>query len=183
MEYKRSVEDKNIGPLIRMIMTRCIACTRCVRFTEQIGGEFTLGTSGRGEKTEIGTYIEAMVTNELSANAADLCPVGALTHMPYTFTARPWELKTTLSVDVSDGLGANIELNNRGAELKRVLPMVNEEVNEEWVTDKGRHMFDGLKKQRLSFPMKRKKDGSFAELRWTEALTETGKIISAVKGN
>lgn len=118
------------------------------------------------------------MTNELSANAADLCPVGALTHMPQTFLARPWELKTTLSVDVSDALGANIELNNRAAELLRVLPIVNEEVNEEWVSDKGRHMFDGLKKQRLSFPMRRKPDGTFAELRWTEALSETGKIIS-----
>ncbi len=124
-----------------------------------------------------------MVTNELSANAADLCPVGALTHMPYTFTARPWELKTTYSVDVSDGVGANIELNNRGTELLRILPIVNEDVNEEWVSDKGRHMYEGLKKQRLSFPMRRKKDGTFDELRWTDALKETGKILSSVKGD
>jgi len=104
-EYKRAVEDKYIGPLIKMIMTRCIQCTRCVRFTEQIGGEYTLGTTGRAVTTEIGTYINAMVTNELSANAADLCPVGALTHLPYMFKARPWELKTTYSTDVSDGIG------------------------------------------------------------------------------
>jgi NADH dehydrogenase/NADH:ubiquinone oxidoreductase subunit G len=146
MEYKRGVEDKYIGPMIRMIMTRCIHCTRCVRFTEQVGGEYTLGTTGRGESTTIGTYVSSLLTNELSANAADLCPVGALTHMPYTFTARPWELKSNYSIDVSDGMGANIEIHNRGTEVMRVLPRVNEEVNEEWVSDKGRHMFDGLKR-------------------------------------
>ena len=138
MEYKRSVEDKYIGPLIKMIMTRCIACTRCVRFTEQIGGEFTLGTTARGEGTQITTFIENLVSNELSANAADLCPVGALTHLPQSFKMRPWELKTTYSIDVSDAFGANVEMNTRGAELLRVLPRVNEEVNEEWVSDKGR---------------------------------------------
>lgn len=182
MEYKRGVEDKYIGPLIKMIMTRCIHCTRCVRFTEQIGGEQTLGTTGRGEGTSIGTYISSMVTNELSANAADLCPVGALTHMPYTFSARPWELKTTYSIDVSDGIGANIEINNRGTEVMRILPRVNEAVNEEWVSDKGRHQFDGLKKQRLSFPMKRNDEGGFDELRWDEALVEARVQIDKVSG-
>lgn len=166
-----------------MIMTRCIHCTRCVRFTEQIGGEYTLGTTGRAESTEIGTYVSAMVTNELSSNAADLCPVGALTHLPYQFKARPWELKSTYSTDVSDGLGQNIEINNRGTEVLRVLPRVNEEVNEEWITDKARHMFDGLKKQRLSYPMKRSEDGTFEELRWTEALHETSKVFEGVNGD
>ena len=181
-EYKRGVEDKYIGPMIRMIMTRCIHCTRCVRFTEQIGGESTLGTTGRGETTTIGTYVEQLLTNELSANAADLCPVGALTHMPYTFTARPWELKSNPSIDVSDGMGANTEVYNRGVEVMRVLPRVHEEINEEWVSDKGRWMFDGLKKQRLSFPMLRTKDG-FKELRWNEALTEARKQFENVEGH
>lgn len=182
-EYKLAVEDKYIGPLIKMIMTRCIACTRCVRFTEQIGGEFTLGTTARGESTEISTYVDAMVTNELSANAADLCPVGALTHMPYTFKARPWELKANYSIDVSDSIGANIEVYNRGTEMLRILPRVNEDVNEEWVSDKGRHMFDGLKRQRLSYPMRRNKDGQFDELRWEEALAEVANAFEGVSGD
>lgn len=190
MEYKRAVEDKYIGPLIRMVMNRCIQCTRCIRFTEQIGGEHTLGTTGRGTHTEIGTYIENLVTNELSANAADLCPVGALTHMPYTFIARPWELKTTYSIDVLDAVGSNIEVNNRGGEVMRILPRVNEEVNLEWLSDKSRHAFDGLKKQRLSFPILRTRDGEIKELRWQEAmqiLTEqfekvTGDEIAGIVG-
>ncbi len=177
------MEDKQIGPLIKMVMTRCIHCTRCVRFTEQIGGEFTLGMTGRAATAEIGTYVSKLLTHELSANAADLCPVGALTHLPYAFKARPWELKTTNSVDVSDSLGANIEINARGTEVLRILPRVNEEVNEEWVTDKGRHMFDGLKKQRLSFPMSRNADGDFDELRWEEALAATAKVFEGVRGD
>ena len=110
MEYKRAVEDKNIGPLIKTSMTRCIHCTRCVRFTEQIAGEFTLGQVGRGKTNEISTYIENMVTNELSGNVVDLCPVGALNNLPYSFTARPWELKSNYSIDVMDGLGSSIDV-------------------------------------------------------------------------
>jgi NADH dehydrogenase (ubiquinone) Fe-S protein 1 len=170
MEYKRAVEDKYLGPLIKTTMNRCIHCTRCIRFTEQIAGEHTLGTTGRGGHTEIGTYIETLVTNELSANAVDLWPVGALTHLPYAFIARPWELKTTYSTDVMDGLGSNIEINSRGGEVMRVLPRVNEEVNQEWISDKSRHAFDGLKKQRLSFPLYRTKEGEIKELRWEEAM-------------
>ena len=133
--------------------------------------------------TEIGTYVETLVSNELSANAADLCPVGALTHMPYTFTARPWELKTTYSVDVTDGLGQNIEINNRGSEVMRILPRVNEEVNEEWVSDKARQAFDGLKKQRLSFPMMKDENGDYKELKWNEALAEVRSAIDKVNGD
>jgi len=127
-------------------MTRCIHCTRCVRFTEQITGEFTLGQVGRGKINEISTYIEGMVTNELSGNVVDLCPVGALNNLPYSFQARPWELKSTYSIDVMDALGSNIDCHTRGSDLLRILPRVNEEVNEEWISDKARHAFDGLKK-------------------------------------
>lgn len=182
-EYKRAVEDKYIGPLVRMIMNRCIHCTRCIRFTEQIGGEHTLGTTGRGVHTEIGTYIENLVTNELSANVADLCPVGALTHLPQTFIARPWELKSTYSIDVLDGLGSNIEVNNRGGEVMRILPRVNEEINQEWISDKTRHAFDGLKKQRLSFPIQRTATGEIKELRWEEAMMLITEQFEKVKGN
>ena len=169
-EYKRAVEDKYFGPIIRTVMNRCIHCTRCVRFTEQIAGEHTIGTTGRGKNMEISAYIEALVTNELSANAVDLCPVGALTHLPYTFIARPWELKTTYSIDVLDGLGSAIEVNNRGGEVMRILPRVNEEINQEWISDKTRHAFDGLKKQRLSFPTQRTADGDIKELKWEEVM-------------
>ena len=182
-EYKRAVEDKYLGPLIRTVMNRCIHCTRCVRFTEQIGGEHTLGTTGRAEYTEIGTYIEALVTNELSANAVDLCPVGALTHMPYTFIARPWELKSTYSIDVLDGMGSNIEVNNRGGEVMRILPRTNEDVNQEWISDKTRHAFDGLKKQRLSFPIHRTSEGEVKELRWEEAMLLLAEQFEKVTGD
>jgi NADH dehydrogenase/NADH:ubiquinone oxidoreductase subunit G len=169
-EFKRGVEDKYLGPLIKTVMTRCIHCTRCIRFTEQIAGEHTLGTTGRGTHTEIGTYIEALVTNELSGNAVDLCPVGALTHLPYTFTARPWELKSTYSLDVLDGIGSAIEVNSRGSEVMRILPRVHEEINLEWISDKARHAWDGLKKQRLSFPILRTREGEVKELRWEETM-------------
>jgi len=165
-EFKRAVEDKNIGPLIKTSMSRCIHCTRCVRFNEQIVGEFTLGQVGRGKINEISTYVEKMVTNELSGNVVDLCPVGALNNLPYSFQARPWELKSTYTTDVMDPLGSNIDAHTRGSDLLRILPRVNEEVNEEWISDKTRHAFDGLKKQRLTVPMSRKDDGSFAELTW-----------------
>lgn len=145
-EYKRAVEDKYYGPLIKTSMSRCIHCTRCVRFTEQVTGEFTLGQVGRGKVNEISTYVESMVTNELSGNVVDLCPVGALNNLPYSFQARPWELKSTYTIDVMDTLGSNIDVHNRGSDLLRILPRVNEEINEEWISDKSRHAFDGLKK-------------------------------------
>jgi NADH dehydrogenase (ubiquinone) Fe-S protein 1 len=192
-EYKRAVEDKNIGPLIKTSMTRCIHCTRCVRFTEQIAGEFSLGQVGRGTVNEISTYVEGMVTNELSGNVVDLCPVGALNNLPYSFQARPWELKSTYTIDVMDGLGSNIDAHTRGSDLLRVLPRVNEEVNEEWISDKSRHAFDGLKKQRLTIPLARKvsnehsnlykEDGSFAELTWEEAIKLAAEKLSSASGD
>ena len=182
-EYKRAVEDKNIGPLIKTSMTRCIHCTRCVRFTEQIAGEFTLGQVGRGKINEISTYVESMITNELSGNVVDLCPVGALNNLPYSFQARPWELKSTYTIDAMDGLGANIDAHTRGSDLLRILPRVNEEVNEEWISDKSRHAFDGLKKQRLTVPMLRKEDGSFAELTWEEAIKIAAEKLGSTPGD
>jgi NADH dehydrogenase/NADH:ubiquinone oxidoreductase subunit G len=146
MEYKRAVEDKNFGPLIKTSMTRCIHCTRCIRFTELIAGEFVLGQAGRGKATEIGAYVESVITNELSGNVVDLCPVGALNNLPYSFKARPWELKSNYSVDVMDAVGASIDIHTRGSDVLRILPRVNEEVNEEWISDKTRHAFDGLSK-------------------------------------
>lgn len=165
-EYKRAVENKQLGPLIKTSMTRCIHCTRCVRFTELIAGEYTLGQVMRGKANEISTYIEKVVTNELSGNVVDLCPVGALNNLPYSFQARPWELKSNYTIDAMDAMGANIDAHTRGADLLRILPRINEEVNEEWISDKSRHAFDGLKKQRLAVPMSRKPDGTYAELNW-----------------
>jgi len=164
-------------------MTRCIHCTRCVRFTEQIAGEFTLGQVGRGKVNEISTYVESMVTNELSGNVVDLCPVGALNNLPYSFQARPWELKSTYSIDVMDALGSNTDLHTRGSDLLRVLPRVNEEVNEEWISDKARHAFDGLKKQRLTVPLQRKANGSFEEMTWEEALNLAASKLTSVDGS
>lgn len=182
-EYKRAVEDKNIGPLIKTSMTRCIHCTRCVRFTEQIAGEFSLGQVGRGKINEISTYVESMVTNELSGNVVDLCPVGALNNLPYSFQARPWELKSTYTTDVMDPLGSNIDAHTRGSDLLRILPRVNEEVNEEWISDKSRHAFDGLKKQRLTMPMQRKEDGTFGELTWEEAMRKAAEQMLKASGD
>ena len=183
MEYKRAVEDKQLGPLIKTSMTRCIHCTRCVRFTELIAGEYTLGQVMRGKQNEISTYIEKVVSNELSGNVVDLCPVGALNNLPYSFQARPWELKSNYTVDVMDAMGANIDAHTRGADLLRILPRINEEVNEEWISDKTRHSFDGLKKQRLVVPMSRKDDGSFAELNWQEAMQKAAEKLTSVSGD
>jgi NADH dehydrogenase (ubiquinone) Fe-S protein 1 len=182
MEYKRAVEDKQLGPLIKTSMTRCIHCTRCVRFTELIAGEWTLGQVMRGKQNEITTYIEKVVSNELSGNVVDLCPVGALNNAPYSFQARPWELKSNYSIDVMDAMGANIDAHTRGSDLLRILPRINEEVNEEWISDKSRHAFDGLKKQRLVVPMSRNEDGSFAELTWEEALSTAATKLTGVTG-
>ena len=183
MEYKRAVEDKQLGPLIKTSMTRCIHCTRCVRFTELIAGEYTLGQVMRGKANEISTYIEKVVTNELSGKVVDLCPVGALNNLPYSFQARPWELKSNYTIDAMDAMGANIDAHTRGADLLRILPRINEEVNEEWISDKSRHAFDGLKKQRLAVPMSRKPDGTYAELNWQEAMQKAAEKLTSVTGD
>lgn len=186
-EYKRAVEDKNLGPLISTIMTRCIHCTRCIRFSEEIAGVLDLGTSGRGNSTEIGTYIPKMIDNELSGNLVDLCPVGALTNGPYAFTSRPWELKSVDTVDVMETLGSAIQVDYRGSEIMRILPRVHEEINEEWISDKTRHSFDGLKRQRLTSPLAKvtHPDGKqeFVEQSWEEVLPGISKKLMGVSGD
>jgi len=167
-ENKRAVEDKNIGPLIKTIMTRCIHCTRCVRFMQEVAGVPELGAIGRGEDMEITTYLEHGMTSELSGNVIDLCPVGALTSKPYAFTARPWELTKTESIDVMDALGANIRVDSRGREVMRFIPREHADVNEEWISDKTRFVWDGLRRQRLDRPYVRK-DGTLREVSWSEA--------------
>ncbi len=167
-EYKRGVEDKNCGPLVKTIMTRCIHCTRCVRFATEIAGISDLGTTGRGKKTEIGTYVQKLIRSELSGNIIDLCPVGALTSKPYAFTARSWELKSTESVDLFDSLGSNIIINTKGNEVMRILPKFNENINEEWITDKVRFSYDGLKKQRLSSPFMKNRNDFLEKCNWSQ---------------
>ncbi len=167
-ETKRAVEDKELGPLVKTIMTRCIHCTRCVRFATEIAGVEDLGVTGRGEHMEIGTYIEKALGSELSGNIIDICPVGALTSKPYAFNARSWELIKTESVDVMDAVGSNIRIDSRGREVMRVLPRLNEDVNEEWIADKTRFACDGLRRQRLDTPMVRKA-GRLEAVSWNEA--------------
>ena len=167
-ENKRAVKDKDFGPLIKTQMTRCIHCTRCVRFATEVAGLEELGAIGRGENMEITTTIGQMVTSELSGNIIDLCPVGALTSKPFAFTARPWELRKTESVDVLDAVGSNIRIDARGSEVMRVLPRLNEAVNEEWLSDKSRFACDGLKRQRLDRPYVRE-NGRLREADWDEA--------------
>ncbi|MXP14222.1 NADH-quinone oxidoreductase subunit G [Altererythrobacter confluentis] len=186
-ETKRAVTEKNMGPLIKTIMTRCIHCTRCVRFSEEIAGVDEIGALYRGEDMQITTYLEQAASHELSANVIDLCPVGALTSRPYAFEARPWELKKTLSIDVSDAVGANIRLDSRGREVMRALPRINDDVNEEWLSDKGRYMVDGLTKRRLDKVFMRKR-GKLVEASWDEAFkaiaaAKPGKNIAAVAGD
>src|SRR5213075_1731249 len=151
-ENKRAVRDKDFGPLVATSMNSCIHCTRCIRFLTEIAGVEELGATGRGEAMEITTYVERALGSELSANIVDLCPVGALTAKPYAFVARPWELVKTESVDVQDAVGSAIRVDTRGREVMRILPRVNEEVNEEWISDKTRHVVDGLRVQRLDQP-------------------------------
>ncbi|MDR3374134.1 MAG: NADH-quinone oxidoreductase subunit NuoG [Ancalomicrobiaceae bacterium] len=165
---KRAVEDKDIGPLVKTVMTRCIQCTRCVRFTAEVAGVGDLGLISRGEDVEITTYLETAMASELQGNVVDLCPVGALTSKPYEFTARPWELTKTESIDVMDALGSNIRVDTRGRETLRILPRVNEAVNEEWISDKTRHVVDGLKTQRLDRPYVRV-NGKLRAASWGEA--------------
>ncbi len=149
VESKRAVKDKNLGPLIKTHMTRCIHCTRCVRFAEEVAGIDQIGTIGRGEDTEITTYLENAVDSELSANIIDLCPVGALTSKPYAYIARPWELKKTESIDLMDAVGSNVRFDTKADKIMRVLPIINESINEEWISDKARFAYDGLLSQRL----------------------------------
>ena len=168
LEMKRAVDDKYLGPLVKTEMTRCIHCTRCVRFATEVAGVPELGATGRGETMEITTYVEKALSSELSGNIIDLCPVGALTSKPYAFVARPWELKKTESIDVTDALGSNIRVDARGPEILRVLPRVNEDVNEEWLSDKARFSYDGLLRQRLDKPYVRR-DGKLRSATWEEA--------------
>jgi len=174
---KRAVEDKDVGPLIKTIMTRCIHCTRCIRFASEVAGIDDLGTTGRGSDMQVGTYVEKMFLSELSGNVIDLCPVGALTSKPYAFTARPWETRKTESVDVMDAVGSNIIVSTRTGEVMRVLPRVNEDINEEWISDKARFSYDGLKRQRLVTPMVKGPDGELLAVEWEDALVATAKAL------
>jgi NADH-quinone oxidoreductase subunit G len=189
-ENKRAVKDKYLGPLVKTVMTRCIQCTRCIRFATEIAGVSELGATSRGESMEIGTYVEKALTSELSGNLIDICPVGALTSKPYAFVARPWELKKTDSVDVLDALGTPIRIDARGPEVLRILPRIEDDLNEEWLADKGRFSFDGLKRRRLDKPWVRR-DGKLHAARWEEAFAAIaakmrgleGKRIGAVAGD
>jgi NADH-quinone oxidoreductase subunit G len=178
-EAKRAVEEKYLGPLVKTMMTRCIHCTRCVRFTTEIAGIEELGLISRGEDAEITTFLERGLQSELSANVVDLCPVGALTHRPWAHNARPWELKTTESIDVMDAVGSAIAVDTRGREVMRILPRNNDAVNEEWISDKTRHVADGLRTQRLDRPYMRK-NGRLQPASWDEALAA---VADKLKGN
>jgi NADH-quinone oxidoreductase subunit G len=177
-ENKRAVPDKELGPLVKTSMNRCIHCTRCIRFATEVAGVEELGATGRGESMEVTTYVEHALSTELSGNLVDLCPVGALTSKPYAFEARPWELSKTESVDVMDALGANIRVDTRGAQVMRVLPRLNDDVNEEWISDKTRHALDGLRHQRLDRPYVRR-GGKLVEATWDQAF---GAIEAKLKG-
>ncbi len=177
-ENKRAVEDKDFGPLVKTEMTRCIQCTRCVRFTTEVAGITDMGLTGRGEDVEITTYLDRIITSELQGNIIDLCPVGALTSKPYEFKARPWELRKTETIDVMDAVGSNIRVDVRGREVLRILPRTHEDVNEEWISDKTRFVWDGLRTQRLDQPYVRE----FGKLRpasWEEALSRVAQKMKA----
>ncbi|MGB3797706.1 MAG: NADH-quinone oxidoreductase subunit NuoG [Alteraurantiacibacter sp.] len=186
-ENKRAVTEKFMGPLIKTVMTRCIHCTRCVRFSEEIAGVDEIGALYRGEDMQITTYLEQAAKHELSANVIDLCPVGALTSGPYAYESRPWELKKTLGIDVSDAVGSNIRIDSRGREVLRVLPRVNDDVNEEWISDKARYQVDGLTRRRLDKVWIRK-NGKLSEAGWDEAFktiakATPGENIAAIAGD
>ena len=176
-ENKRAVEDKNMGPLVKTIMTRCIQCTRCVRFVAEVGGVEEIGMISRGESAEITTYLEKNLTSELSGNVIDLCPVGALTSKPYAFNARPWELRKTSSIDVMDAMGAAIRVDAKGDGVMRIMPEVNEDINEEWLSDKSRFVWDGLARQRLDTPYVRV-DGRLKPASWGEAFAAAKEALS-----
>jgi NADH-quinone oxidoreductase subunit G len=180
-ENKRAVEDKWIGPLVKTFMNRCIHCTRCIRFSTEVAGVSELGATGRGEDMEITTYLERAMTSELQANVIDLCPVGALTSRPYSFKARPWELTKTEAIDVMDAVGSNIRVDVRGKEVMRILPRLNELVNEEWISDKTRYVVDGLRTQRLDRPYLRI-DGKLRPVSWAEAFAAIGDRIATTSG-
>ncbi|CAL9203653.1 NADH dehydrogenase [ubiquinone] iron-sulfur protein 1, mitochondrial [Musa acuminata AAA Group] len=180
-EMKRSVVDKNLGPLVKTVMTRCIQCTRCVRFATEVAGVQDLGMLGRGSGEEIGTYVEKLMTSELSGNVIDICPVGALTSKPFAFKARNWELKGTETIDVTDAVGSNIRIDSRGPEVMRIIPRLNEDINEEWISDKTRFCYDGLKRQRLNDPMIRGSDGRFKAVTWRDALAVVAEVAHQVK--
>jgi NADH-quinone oxidoreductase subunit G len=177
-ENKRAVPDKELGPLVKTSMNRCIHCTRCIRFATEVAGVEELGATGRGESMEVTTYVEHALSTELSGNLVDLCPVGALTSKPYAFEARPWELTKTESIDVLDALGSNIRIDTRGAQVMRVLPRLNDDVNEEWISDKTRHAIDGLRYQRLDRPYLRR-GNKLVEATWADAF---GAIATRLEG-
>ena len=179
-ENKRAVEDKYIGVLVKTSMNRCIHCTRCVRFSTEVAGVPELGAIGRGEDMEITTYLEQAMTSELQSNVVDLCPVGALTSKPYAFSARPWELNKTESVDVMDAVGSAIRIDTRGREVMRILPRTNEDVNEEWISDKTRHVVDGLRAQRLDTPYIRD-NGRLRPASWNESFALIAEKVKATK--
>jgi NADH-quinone oxidoreductase subunit G len=189
-ENKRAVPDKNLGPLIKTIMTRCIHCTRCIRFATEVAGVPELGATGRGEAMEVGTYVERALSSELSGNMIDLCPVGALTSKPYAFVARPWELRKTDSIDVTDALGSWIRVDSRGPQVLRILPRLNDDINEEWISDKARFSCDGLARRRIDRPWVRR-DGRLVETGWAEAFDAiaarlrglAGERIAAIAGD
>jgi NADH-quinone oxidoreductase subunit G len=180
-ENKRSVKDKHLGPLISTHMTRCIHCTRCIRFASEIAGVEELGATGRGEEMEIGTWVEHAIMSELSGNMIDICPVGALNSKPYAYRARAWELKKTESIDVLDAVGCNITVDTRGSEVMRILPRLNEDINEEWISDKTRFAYDGLKKRRLDVPMV-KQDGKLRPADWREAFAAIKARLDGLPG-
>ncbi len=176
-ENKRAVEDKYLGALVKTSMNRCIQCTRCIRFATEVAGVPELGAIGRGEDMEITTYLEEAMTSELQGNVVDLCPVGALTSKPYEFSARPWELNKTESIDVMDALGSAIRIDTRGREVMRILPRTNDDVNEEWISDKTRHIVDGLRTQRLDQPYVRE-NGRLRPATWSEAFGAIAKKLA-----
>ncbi|MBT4922312.1 MAG: NADH-quinone oxidoreductase subunit G [Rickettsiales bacterium] len=177
-EIKRAVANKEFGPLISTNMTRCIHCTRCIRFAEEVAGTSDLGSIGRGEDMEVSTYVSKTIASEMSGNMIDLCPVGALTSKPYAFAARPWELIKTESIDVHDACGSNIRIDSMGSEVVRILPVLNEDINEEWISDKTRFAYDGLLQQRLDRPYV-KVDGKFEEISWEKVMQVIAENIKA----
>ncbi len=181
-ENKRSVVDKNLGPLVKTQMTRCIHCTRCIRFSTDVAGVPEMGAIHRGEHMEITSYLEKTLTSELSGNIIDLCPVGALTSKPYAFNARSWELEKTESIDVMDAMGSNIRIDSRGLEVMRILPKLNEDINEEWISDKARFSYDGLKVQRLDLPYI-KEGNKLVSSSWDRALLAVAKKMNSISGN
>jgi NADH-quinone oxidoreductase subunit G len=187
-ENKRAVTEKYMGPIVKMVMTRCIQCTRCVRFAEEVAGVEEIGAIGRGENMQITSYLEHAVQSELSGNVVDLCPVGALTAKPYAFEARPWELKKTPSIDVMDAVGTNVRIDSRGRAVLRAVPRINDDVNEEWASDKTRHAVDGLTHRRLDKPYVRDAKGKLVEASWADAFAaiaavDAGSSVAAIAGD